>query len=424
MMRRTLSIAALAAAFLTAPSNAQDVLLKNAKVYTLDRSGTIEGGDVWLRGETIAGVGKTIQGSSGSQVIDAAGLWVTPGIINAYTRLGAIEVDAVYQSRDDGASGAPFSAGYDVSYGINPASTLMAVTRMEGITRAASVPAAQASLFAGYGALIDLGMDQDAVFKPKAFMSVALGERGSRLAGGGRGAAHVMLRQALDEASGKAGSDRFDNLLARIDVDALKPVVRGDIPLFVEVERAADIRNVIALKRSYRRLKIVLVGANEGWMVADEIAAAGIPVITDASLNLPDRFEILGATLANAARLRKAGVTIAIATGPNGSNEAHNARLLLQLGGIAVSYGLAWEDALAAVTINPAKILGVESVLGSLSPGKRGDVVVWNGDPFELTTRPVAVYIDGQAVPLESRQTKLRDRYLDLSSPVPFPYKR
>lgn len=424
MRRKTLSSLLTAMILLAAPAAAQDVLLKDAKIYTLDSAGVIDSGDLWLRGETIAGVGKTIQGSSSSQVVDAAGLWITPGILNAYTRLGITEAGNTYQTRDYSASEAPFSAGFDVSYAVNPASTLMAITRMTGITRAATVPAARAGMFAGYGALIDLGTDANAVFKPRAFMSVSLGERGSRLAGGSRGAAHVLLRQALDEASGKAGSDRFDNLLNRIDAEALKPVTRGDVPLLVEVERASDIRNVLDLKRSYRRLKIVLVGANEGWMIADEIAAAGVPVITGGLLNLPSRFELLGATLANAARLQKAGVLVAIATGPNGNSTAHNARRLLQLAGIAVSYGLPWGEALAAVTINPAKILEADSVIGSLSPGKRGDAVIWDGDPFELTTRPIAVYIDGQSMPLESRQTKLRDRYIDLKNAAAFPYKR
>lgn len=405
------------------PATAQDTLIKDATIYTLEEAAPIQGGDVWLRGETIAGVGKTIQGSSGSQRIEGEGLWVTPGIVNAYTRLGALEVGNVSQSVDTSAARTPFAAGFDIAYGINPASSHIAITRLAGITRAASAPIARSSVFAGFGALLDLGDDADAVFKPRAFMSAVLDEQGARIAGGGRGAAHVMLRESLREASGAASSDRFENLLSRIDVEALKPVVRGDVPLFVEVDRASDIRLVLALKDDFRRLNIVLVGANEGWMVADEIARAKVPVITGVQLNLPTRFETLGATLANAARLQSAGVLLAIASGPNG-DDAYTARRLMQLGGIAVSYGLAWEDALAAVTINPAKILGADDQIGSLSPGKRGDVVIWDGDPFELTSRPITIFIDGRRMPMESRQTQLLGRYLNLNGTKPYQYRK
>lgn len=405
------------------PLAAQDILIKNALVYSAESKTPIEGGDIWLRGETIAGVGKTIQGSSGSQIVNGAGLWATPGIINAFSQLGASEVGNISASTDSGAKNPSFSAGFDISYGINPASTHIQATRLAGITRAGVAPVARANIFSGYGALIDLGDDAQAVFKPRAFMSAALDEQGARLAGGARGAAFVTLRESLDEASGRSGSDRFDNLLGRVDADALKPVVRGDVPLFIEVERAADILNVLALKADYRRINIVLVGANEGWLVADAIAQAQVPVISDGRLNMPRRFETLGATLANAARLQQAGVLIAIASGANERNVFH-ARRVLQLAGVAVSYGLAWEDALAAVTVNAAKILGAEDVIGTLSPGKRGDVVLWDGDPFEFTTQPVAIYIDGKAMPLTSRQTMLRDRYRDLSKRLPFQYRK
>jgi imidazolonepropionase-like amidohydrolase len=205
------------------------------------------------------------------------------------------------------------------------------------------------------------------------------------------------------------------------DLKALGPVVSGAQPLLVSASSAAELRNLIRLKQAYN-LKIVVLGAEEGWRVARELAAADIPVIIDPLINLPNAFETLGATLANAQILNAAGVKIAFYN-PQGS-ATHNLRLLPQLAGNAVANGLPYEAALAALTINPARMYGLDNRLGSLDPGKAGDLVIWDGDPLELSTRPIAVFIDGLAMNMENRQTKLRDRYRDLSrGDLPIAYR-
>lgn len=178
----------------------------------------------------------------------------------------------------------------------------------------------------------------------------------------------------------------------------------------VHVESAADIRRVIDFKRSNPNLRFAIHGGAEAWQVADELARAGVPVILDPLSNLPDRFERLSARLDNAALLARAGVQIAIAPQP-GTVDAHQARLSLQLAGNAVANGLPWDAAFAAVTRGPAEIFGVGGQLGRLERGHLADVVVWDGDPLEVMSAPVAVFVEGVEQPLVSRQTRLRDRY-------------
>jgi imidazolonepropionase-like amidohydrolase len=179
------------------------------------------------------------------------------------------------------------------------------------------------------------------------------------------------------------------------------------MPLIVTVHRAADIRNVLRLAQE-ENLDIILDGAEEGWRVADEIAAAGVPVLLNALANLPQSFEVRGATMENAARLHAAGVVIAI-KGSEGS--VHRAREARYNAGNAVAHGLPYEAAIAAITVNPARIFGLEDQFGGLRPGVAADVVVWTGDPLEPLSQPTAIFINGRQQPLTSRALELRDRY-------------
>jgi imidazolonepropionase-like amidohydrolase len=206
--------------------------------------------------------------------------------------------------------------------------------------------------------------------------------------------------------------------MSRIDLEALVPVVQGKTPLLVRVERAADIRQVLKLARE-QNVKVILEGAAEGWMVADEIAAAGVGVILDSLVNLPESFEVLGARLDNAARLDKAGVTIAII----GSRDVNNLRQARFNAGTAVAYGLPYQAAIRAISANPAKIWGLGDV-GSLAVGKSADLVVWNGDPLETTTWPTAVFIAGVEQPASARAFELRDRYAAPAGPLARQYDR
>jgi imidazolonepropionase-like amidohydrolase len=256
-------------------------------------------------------------------------------------------------------------------------------------------------------------------------MFAVLGEAGSRLAGGSRSAALLRLKEAfqdtLDYAANRKAfeaGDRRSYILSRLDLEALLPGVKGELPLVIFVDRASDIESALRLAKDWK-LKLILASVNEGWKVADQIAAAKVPVLLNPMDDLPASFESVGATLENAARLHKAGVTFAFMTG-----DAHNARNLKQEAGNAVAYGLPWDVALAAITSIPARIWGISDRYGTLEPGKDADVVIWDGDPLELSTFADAVFIRGKEMPMKSRQTELRDRYKDLGGAVPPAYKK
>jgi imidazolonepropionase-like amidohydrolase len=190
------------------------------------------------------------------------------------------------------------------------------------------------------------------------------------------------------------------------------PVARGQLPLVIDVNRASDILTTLRFARE-NNLRLILSGVAEGWMVAREIANAGVTVVIDPMRNLP-RFEALGITLENAARLNEVGVNVVIA-----SFEAHYSRNIKQQAGNAVSYGMPWEAALRAVTINPARLWGISESYGTLEAGKDADVVVWSGDPFELTTTVEHVFIKGREMSKETRQEALFRRYRTLGDMPP-----
>ncbi len=414
-MKRLLSLLALT---LATPAAAETIAIVNGKVATIARAEPIENGTVLIRDGRIAAVGANIAVPADARVVDAAGGWVTPGLFAGYSRLGIIEVDGVSSTNDAKAVTAPYAAAIDVGPAVNPLTTAIAVTRIEGVTRAAVMPDAGNDIFGGQGLVLSLG-DGTPITRPQAFQYIVMGEQGARLAGGSRGALFARLADAFAEAAAYArnpagygyGRDR-GSLLKKADAAALAKVVNGEVPAVVSVNRASDIVNVLALKKTYPRLRLVLAGAAEGWTVASQIAAAGVPVLASVTPNLPGSFETLAATQSNVGRMIRAGVKVAIV--PPGTQprlipqEAGNLMAQSRIpGGVQVSQA----EALATLTRNPAEIFGLGNELGTLEPGKRADVVVWSGDPIELSSAPTALFIDGRATPLESRQTKLRDRY-------------
>lgn len=421
MIKQLLLGAAAALAFAT-PALAQDVAITNARLVIGDGSAPVEGGTVVIRAGRVVAAGAGVAVPSGMRVIDAAGKWVSPGIFAGFTRMGIVEVDGVQATNDASASGSPFNAALDVVPSINPKTSAIALNRSEGVTRALVAPDNAGSIFAGQGAIIDLGADMNAVSRPRAFQFMEYGEAGARAAGGSRSAAYAMLRNALFEARDYARNpasfaDRGkDALLSRLDAVALVQVIDGRVPLLVHVERASDILVMLELKREMPALKLVFVGATEGWTVAREIAAAGVPVIASALADLPASFEQLAATQSNIGRLKAAGVTVGI--GMINDNEARQARLVKQyagnlvaLGRIPGASGLDWGEAFASISARPAEAMGMGGEFGSLRAGRRGDVVVWDGDPLEIGSAAVQVFIDGVEQPLTNRQTRLRDRY-------------
>lgn len=429
-MKRLFGIGLSALALSATPAMAQDVTITNARLVLGDGAGPIEGGTVIVQGGSVVYAGPQAAAPSGGVTIDAGGAWVTPGLFATVTTLGLADVSAVGESNDITARGTPFSAALDAATAINPASQHILVHRAAGITRAATTTMPAGSIFAGQGAIIDLDGDSQPVTQARAFQMINLGEGGGALAGGSRVAAYALLSAALREAQALAGQAGIpqtteiakgdDVLLSRFDAEALVPVVTGRQKLYVAVERAADIRAVLALKTQYPRLDMVLVGVTEGWLVANEIAAAGVPVIANGLTDLPETFEQLGATQSNAGRLANAGVKVAI-----NAATLQDPRRLQQVAGNLVALtrmpgasGMDWGKAFAAISSIPAEISGMGGKAGVLKPGALGDVVLWDGDPLEAGSVPTRVFIAGVEQSLENHQTGLRNRYRDLDESV------
>lgn len=402
---------------MSASALAQNIAITGGKVITMGEQGTIENGTVLIQD------GEIQQVSNGNanipddyQVIDASGKTVTPGLIGAFTSLGLVEVSSSAGVVDASVDPTPITntgAALDVSYAVNPDSSLLGVTRIEGMTAAATGITYTDFLFSGQGAVISLDGDEP-VLKPRAFVTVDVTGSGSDHTGGSRAALWVTIEQALAEAddiTALPGPDAaWHGLNTRADITALKAVLDGDMSLFMKADRAADIRQVIAFKDRHPRVKVVLLHAVEAWRVAEALADAEIPVIIDPEYNLPGNFDQLGATLTNAARLEKAGVTVAIGM------DTHNIRLATQHAGNAVASGLSYQAGLASLTKAPAEILGLEDRLGQLAEGYQADVVIWSGDPLEVTEVAEQVIINGKLIKMESRQTRLRDRYVEMEA--------
>jgi imidazolonepropionase-like amidohydrolase len=389
------------------------VAITGARVLPADGP-AIDKGTVLIQDGRIVAVGADVDIPSGAKVIDAAGKIVTPGFIESNTNLGIVEIPLSAEGSADQVSTDPgLGAAFTVVDAFNPYSTAVPVTRVEGITRAVVVPAGTGHVIQGQAALFDLGGSHvpDSISKAPVAMMAALGEAGAGLAGGSRASAMLRLRELFQDAvdfsrnrtSWNAGQRR-DYARGRLDLEALRPVIAGELPLAIQANRASDLLAAMRLADEFK-LKLILVGAAEGWMVADEIARKKVPVVLKPLTNIPS-FDALNAALENAARLRAAGVTVVLST-----FDTHRAGTLRQEVGNAIAYGLDPSEALRTVTLAAAQVWGVADITGSLTPGKHADLVVWSGDPFELTTHAEHVFIGGREVSMTTRQTELLERY-------------
>jgi imidazolonepropionase-like amidohydrolase len=422
--------AALAlAAMLAMPAAAQTIAITGGKVYPVSGP-PIENGTVIIINGKISAVGANVPIPAGAQRIDATGKTVTPGFVDASTQLGVQEVAAVNDTRDMSARGKDnIAASFTVWEGLNPNSVLLAPARKEGITTFVIVPTG--GLVSGQAALVDVvpGTTTDMIIRAPVAMVAEIGDPQS-VGLGSRGELIVKLRELLEDTKFfQTHRDAFDRAqtrpfsASRLDLEAMIPVVEGKLPLLVSVDRASDIDAAMRLAREYN-VKLMISSAAEGWMIADKLAAARIPVLTGAMNNIPAGFAALGQRQENAGLLRKAGVQVAlIGNAGGGDEEAFNVRNLKQEAGNAVSYGMTWDDALRAVTLAPAELFGAADRVGSLRPGLEGNVVVWSGDPFEFTTRAEHVFVRGREYTEKTRQDLLIERYRNLpgthNSPAP-----
>ena len=442
------ALLATAALLAAGAANSATVAITNARILTAGPAGEIANGTVVIRDGKIVGVGAGLAVPAGAQVVDAKGGVVTPGFVAANSHLGLLEINSL--GHDAAVRTPDIGAAFDVQYALNTDSVVIPVARLGGVTSAivtpiprgggggghahddsgetdtSGGPASENSpgLFAGRAAVIQLGKGTEPLVRARVAMVSPFGRGGAIAAGGARGAEYILVKEVLADVRAymrnRAAYDRAayrDLAVSRADLEALIPVVTGEMPLIAVANKASDIRAILKLARD-EKIRVIISGGAEAWRVGAELAAAGTPVLISATVNRPSDMETLGATLDNAGRLEKAGVTVVIQTG-GGDHRTHEMRYDA---GTAVANGMSPAGALAAITINPAKVFGVGGRIGSLEAGKDADLVIWSGDPFEPLSRPQLILIRGEAQPLTSRQFELRDRYKDLNRPYPPAY--
>jgi len=392
---------------------AQTIAITGGTVYPVSGP-KLANATVLVRDGRVAAVGTNVAVPADAKRIDATGKWITPGLIDGAGQMGLVEIEAVPGTREATLAGDTIAAAFNVGEGINPASALIPVTRIEGVTTVVVAPGG--NLVSGQAVMVDLDgptIEQMLVRTPVG-MVVDLSENGKQYAGGSRAGVAERLRSvfrdALEYERRKTDFNRAQMQplsASAADLEALLPVLHGREPLIAYANRRSDIETALRLAREFK-LRLIVAGAQEGWEVAGELAAAGVPAVVEPLDNIPS-YDALGIRYENAALLAKAGVKVALM-----ETNTHNSRLLRQEAGNAVSYGMPWEQALRAVTLAPAEMFGVADRYGSLEPGKVANVVVWSGDPFEFTTGVEHVLIRGKEIPLTSRQTELFERYKKL----------
>jgi hypothetical protein len=387
----------------------QEVLIRGATVHTASARGVLKDTDVLIRGGTVTAVGTGLPVPAGAILIEAKGRDLTPGMFGGLTGVGIEEIGGESSTVDSSlnlkspAWDQQWHPEFDVSLSFNPHSVVVPVTRLEGITWAVLNPSSSDSIMAGQGAAVTFDGRYDAVLRGSHSLFVQMGNSGARLAGGTRAAEFMLLDQAVRE-SRTPGASANGALLHAAGRETLARYLAGGRVIF-GADRAADILQIIAFAQR-NGMKAIIAGGDEAWEVAKELAKADVPVILNPFDDLPADFDHLGSTLDNAARLHQAGVRIAFS-----GLETPQARLTRQLAGNAVAHGLPPEAALAAITSAPAEMFGLGATRGHVAVGQIADLVLWSGDPLEVTTLADQVWIAGRAVEMRSRQTELRDRY-------------
>ena len=423
MSTKSKSLKALSAALLlalAAGANAQDVLIRNATVHTASAQGTLQNADVLVSNGVIRAVGKGLLATADAQVIDAQGRPLTPTLFGGVTEIGLEEVSGEKSTVD---ASVGLGAGrkemtvrpeFDVTLAFNPDSVLIPVERIEGIgwTLLGANTTDGGSIIGGQGGVVRLDGSPDPIGPRVLFVN--LGSEASGLTGNSRAAQWMLLDQLIDEVRGRIAPDSNMALLTPAGRAALAKYLNGGGRVMVSVHRAADIRQLLRWSARHN-VRIAIEGGSEAWKLAPQLAAAKVPVFVNPLANLPANFDEINATMENAARLRAAGVAVSFAQDGDAS---HNARKIRQIAGNAVANGLPWEDGLAGLTRVPAEAFGVGDKFGSIAVGKRADLVLWSGDPLEVSTVAMQVWLDGRAITMRSRQTELRDRYLRAATPA------
>jgi imidazolonepropionase-like amidohydrolase len=386
------------------------VAIAHARVYLPGGHPPLDDATVVLSGGKIQAVGAAVTVAAGLRTIDGRGKVVTPGFIDADTDVGVLDVELEPQSNDADVR-RPLTPALRMADGYNPRSVLGPIARAGGVTSVIVAP--RSGLLGGQSAFVDLAGASvaDAVVRAALAQYAHLEEDSIQVSAGTRGSTWLAVREALDDARFfGAHRAQYDANgvrplgLRREGLEALLRVVRGEQPLVVDVHRASDIEEALRLADEFE-LRIVIEGASEGWMVADQLARRKIPVIVDPLEDLPERFDRLHARADNVSLLARAGVQVIIAT-----FSTYGVRLLWQHAGNAVRWGMDHDAAIRAVTETPAEVFGLQGY-GRIEMGAVANVVVWSGDPLQASTRVEHVFIRGREEPLETRQTLLLQRY-------------
>jgi imidazolonepropionase-like amidohydrolase len=418
-MRSALAFGLMCA--LAAPLDAQTIAITGGKVYPVSGP-PIENGTVLMRDGKIVAVGRDVTIPGDAQRVDATGKWVTPGLVDSYTTLGLGDVGFSAGPRELKAKrGDGIASGFATWEGFNTQSTLIAPAREGGVTSAVVSP--MGGLVSGQAAIVDLSGAlalSDVLVKAPATMVAQVDDDESAKVGA-KGELFGRLRELLEDtkayAHRKTDFERAQTrsfVASRRDLEAMIPVVEGREPITIAAENASDIDAALVIAKDFG-LKLVIAGGSEAWRVADRLAAAKVPVLTGAMNNIPQTFSSLGARQENAGLLRKAGVDVAIiGNAGGGDEELFNVRNIRYEAGNAVAYGMTWDDAFRGITLAPAEIYGVADKIGSLRPGREGNVVIWSGDPLELSSRAEQVFVRGKKTDAPSRQDLLAKRYQTL----------
>jgi imidazolonepropionase-like amidohydrolase len=391
---------------------AQALAITGGTVYPVSGS-KLEHATVVIQDGRITAVGTNVAIPAGATRVDATGKVVTPGLVHAGSTLGLGDVGSVDATNEAEHAG-DISAAFNVAEGLDPTTPLIGIARLEGVTTALTGPSR--GLVPGQAVVIDLAGDriETMVVRSPAAMVINLTESSKQAGGGSRAGVLQRLRQLFLDAQeyDRRKADFRRNAMQQLsagaaDLEALGPVLRGELPVVIEANRQSDIASALRLAREFH-LRIAISGGTEAWKVATVLAQARVPVIINPINDIPT-FDGPGARFDAPALLAKAGVPVALVEGETGGP-----RNLRWAAGFAVRFGMSWDAALEAITLAPARALGIDDRYGSLDTGKVANVVVWSGDPLDFSSQAERVFIRGVEIPRTSRQTELLGRYRTL----------
>jgi len=391
--------------------NSESTLIQNVTIYDGKNNDAFIG-NVLIEDNKISRV--STSNLRGDIVIDATGKILTPGIIPTDTDIGIVEIGALSVTRDD--SSDLYQIGFSIYDAFNPNSVLIPWNRSNGITSTLTLPQNTDSPIGGLGSFFVL----DSNIKISGSKDIVMIGRVGGSGGKSRAETFSIIEDLLEFASSLVSRDMEtykeiaelidDSPIAETmelhprDLQALYKLVNDDLPIIIDANRASDLLKLIEIKRKYD-LNLIIMGAQEAGLVANQIAENDIPLIINPINNIPESFDELAANIELAAKLEKLGITIMF-----NAPRSHNFHLVRQGAGVAVANGMSYAGAIKALTLSPVEVFNLGD-RGQIAQGKIADLIIWDADPLEPSSMPEKVFINGKDVDLTSRMTRLTDRY-------------